>query len=260
MAVRWTHYVNLVLFKARSDLLTETSRTYIGIAWWIIDPILYMAVFYLVFDVFMERGGPGFVPFLLVGLVFFRWFSNCVSSGALSIRQGNTLMQQVYLPKIIFPVVTFLTDSFKFACTFVLLLPFLWLSGYEPTIHYLALIPLMAFQIVLILACQLMAAAILPVLPDLRYLINHGMTVLLFTSGIFYRVSELPEELQRYLLANPMANLLTCYRDVLMDAKWPDLEGLLPALGGAAVLLLIAIGIIFKLDRRYPKIVRVRGA
>jgi len=259
MAVRWTHYADLIWFKARSELITETSRTYIGIAWWILDPVIYMAVFYLVFDQFMERGGPGFVPFLLTGLVFFRWFGNAVSNGAMSIRQGNALMQQVYLPKIVFPLVSFLTDSFKFLCTVILLFPYLWLSGYEPTVHYLALIPLLVFQTVLILSCQLFAAAILPIIPDLRYLITHGVTVLLFTSGIFYRVSDLPYDLQKYLLMNPMANLLTCYRDVLLEGKWPDFVRLFPPMGFAFALLIIGILLIAKLDRRYPKIVRVRG-
>lgn len=259
MAASWTHYIDLVLFKARSELLTETSRTYIGIAWWIIDPILYMSVFYLVFDVFMQRGGPGFVPFLLIGLVYFRWFGNAISNGAMSIRQGNGLMQQVYLPKIIFPLVSFLTDSFKFLCTLTLLIPFLWISGFEPTIHYLALVPLMLIQVVLNLACLTLAAAIVPLVPDLRYLIVHGVTVLMFTSGIFYRVSDLPMELQQYLLLNPLANLLTCYREVLMEAKWPDFHSLGPTIGISAALLIAAVWLIFSLDRRYPKIVRMRG-
>ncbi|MEM1088763.1 MAG: ABC transporter permease [Pseudomonadota bacterium] len=260
MSLSWTHYADLVLFKARSELLVETSRTYIGIAWWVLDPVLYMAVFYLVFEVFLERGGANFVQFLLVGLVFFRWFGNAVSNGSTSIRQGHGLMQQVYLPKIVFPLVSFLSDSFKFACTLLLLLPFLWISGFEVSIHYLALPVLLLIQLALNLGCLLIAAAILPLVPDLKYLITHGIMVMLFTSGIFYEIQNLPLEVQGYVLLNPLANLITAYRDVLIAASWPDFRQLLPAIGVALMLLITGVWLIVRLDRRYPKIVRVRGA
>lgn len=120
-----------------------------GILWWILDPIIFMFIFYLVFDVLMLRGEPGFLAFLLTGLVTYQWFQNTVGAGTNSIQSGQGLMQQVYLPKVIFPLVYILTDLFKFSLIFILLLIFLWFSGRPPGITYLALPLLLLIELAL---------------------------------------------------------------------------------------------------------------
>lgn len=255
----FAHYADLVLFKAFAELKTESTRTFIGVAWWVLDPILYMAVFYFVFGVMFDRGGENFVAFLLIGLVFFRWFGNSVSNGALSIRSGHTLMQQVYLPKIVFPLVTYVSDGFKFVCTLSLLLVFLWASGFSPTVHYWALPGVLAVQLVFNLGCLLIVAAIVPVVPDIKFLVTHGVTILLFSSGVFYEVSDLPEHLQKILYLNPLTGFLEAYRHILLHQSWPRLDQLLPGAIWGIVLLGVGLLIVTRLDRKYPKIVRMRG-
>lgn len=98
--------------------------------WWVIDPILSMAVFYLVFSVMLQSGTEGFVAFLLSGLVIWNWYRQSISNAGGAILTGQGLMGQVHVPKLVFPATTLLTDLTKFALVFVLLLVFLWLSGY----------------------------------------------------------------------------------------------------------------------------------
>jgi lipopolysaccharide transport system permease protein len=64
------HYLDLVRYRAYVDLKSESARSYLGMLWWILDPLMYLAIYYLVFGVVLQRGGEGFVGFLLCGLVF----------------------------------------------------------------------------------------------------------------------------------------------------------------------------------------------
>ena len=118
-------YRDLILYKTLADLRAEAARTYIGFLWWVLDPLIFMAIFYVVFGLLLRRSTPDFVPFLLIGLVSWRWFQNTITHSATSILGGRSLMQQVYVPKIIFPLVIILTDLVKFGLVLMLLLIYL---------------------------------------------------------------------------------------------------------------------------------------
>ena len=80
-----SQYLSLVLYKTYAELRAESARTYIGFLWWIIEPIVDMATYYLVFAVLLRNRTEDFVPFLLIGLVSWKWFSVSVTMGADSI-------------------------------------------------------------------------------------------------------------------------------------------------------------------------------
>ena len=63
--------LTIIVFRVAAELRAEVSRYFLGVLWWIIEPIIYMAIFYLLFEAGLRGGGrEGFIVFLLVGLVF----------------------------------------------------------------------------------------------------------------------------------------------------------------------------------------------
>jgi lipopolysaccharide transport system permease protein len=248
-------HIELIAYQAYASLRAETTKTYIGFLWWIFDPVLFMAIFYFVFGVLLQRGTEDFVTFLLVGLVSWRWFQNSISNGAASILNGQQLMRQVYLPKLVFPLVNILTDIFKFSLVLALLLLYLWLSGYGMGVTYLALPVLLIVQLLLITALTCLVAALVPMLPDLRHLVGHILQVMLFTSGIFFSGEMIPEKFKPYFYLNPMANLIEDFRGVLMHDLWPDWAALFKIALFSGLLLVLAWMIIARFDYEYPKMI-----
>ncbi len=248
-------YFDLILYKTYADLRAETERTYLGFLWWVFEPILFMGVFYLVFGVLFNNGIERFTQFLLIGLVTWQWFKSSLAHGEQTILANRPLIQQIYLPKIVFPIILVLTDSVKFVFIFVLLLVFLWSTGSLPGTAYLAL-PLVLFvELLFILACTLLLAAIVPFIPDLRFVTENFLTAVFFMSGLFFKAAEtVPPHLQFYFYLNPMANLIEDYRHILMYNQLPNWTALL------VIALVSLAGIVFSawLIRRfeflYPKI------
>jgi lipopolysaccharide transport system permease protein len=248
------HYFELILYKAYADLRSEAEKTYIGFLWWILDPIIFMSIFYIVFGLLLKRGTEDFIPFLLIGLVVWRWFQNTVSHGANTILINRGLMRQVYLPKIIFPIVVILIDLAKFAFVFILLLIYLWIEGFPIGISYLALPILLIIQLILIIALTCFAAALVPFLPDLKILIDHALHILFFLSGIFFAGSSIPEQYQFYFYLNPMANIIEGYREILMYNQWPNGYALL-VIGSLSLLGIVgSYRLLEHYDHVYPKI------
>jgi len=218
----------LIIIKVRFNLRSEASQSYLSYAWWVLEPLLQMGVYYIVFDILLHRGGPDFVPFLLCGIVPWLWFARSVNNSSRSIVQGQGLISQTYLPKPFFPLVVIGQDLVKQQVVFLLLIGFILYFGYMPGIEWLWLIPIVATQLTLIIAVSFLVSFIVPFARDLQYLITAVLQMMMFGSGIFYSYESvlLPEHREIFLM-NPMANLIVSYRMVLMEGTAPLTESLI---------------------------------
>lgn len=249
-------YLELIFYRANAELKREASRAYLGMLWWVIEPILYMSVFYIVFGVGLRKGGSDFVVYLLTGLIVWKWLDSTVRTSAGVISSSVGLINQVYLPKIILPCVILIANTYKFFIIFSLYLVFLiFLWKIPVTEYWLSLLPVLFMQFILIFSLSGLAAALVPVLPDLKYLVDYSMTLLFFASGIFFDIRDLTPEIQRVLEYNPMVIFIEAYRDILLYSQHPDWPSVFKVFVIALVLMVFTLFLFKKLDRFYPRVV-----
>ena len=246
--------LDLVLYKAYAELRRDIASAYLGMLWWVLDPLLYMAAFYMIFALGIRTGADDFVSFLLCGLVSWKWFASSINQAAVSVLNHRGLLQQVYLPKMILPLIPIAVNVVKFVVILVLLLGYLVTVGYKPAVEWLYLLPVIGVQLVLILGSSLLLAAIVPVVMDVRVLVANGMTMLMFMSGIFFSVQDVSAEMQFYFYLNPMVAIIEAYRQILLNAQVPDWSQLGQALAMAVVIGAMGLALFWRLDKHYPKI------
>jgi len=241
--------------KAIFNLRAEVQRNYLSYGWWIIEPLLYMIVYYLVFGILLSRGGEDFIIFLLTGLIPWMWFSKSVTNSSNSILAGQNLMLQIGLPTIFFPLIALLQVTIKQLPVFLILIIFIWSYGFSPGMHWWGLIPTIIVQVMLTITIASAIAAIIPFIRDLSYLVPTGLTLLMFLSGIFYDYRSIAAEWQEIFLLNPIAFLLKCYRDIFISATSPDFIMLTYwGIAGAVGCVLVFISY-QRLRYVYPKII-----
>ena len=244
------HLTELVVFSTYAELRAERARSYLGIVWWLAEPAMMMAAFWIVFDVILNTGGRDYLPFLLIGLVVWQWMKSCITHAGHAIWGNLGLIRQVRVPVLIFPFVQMLADTVKFACVFALLLIILWLLGFPPNGAYFALPLLLALVFVCAAGVGLVVAAVMPLVPDLRFVIEQVLTVVMFLSGVAFAVRNVPEWL---MTANPVLVLLDAVRGVLMQGAWPDWPMLARTAAMSLAIGAIGIGMVLRLAPRYPK-------
>ena len=247
--------MELIWTKATFNLRSEVNRNYLSYGWWVLEPLLHMAVYYVVFGYLLQRGGENFPVFLLTGLIPWMWFMKAVSGSSGSILAGQNLMLQVGLPSIVFPLVSTLQATLKQIPVFVLLFGFVWLQGYSPGPQWWALIPVIIVQVMLTIAFSCATAAVIPFARDLAYLVPTGLTLLMFLSGIFYDYRSISLQWQEVFLMNPIAFLLKSYREIFMDGVTPDLTVLMWWGLGSGVVCLLLLLAYRRLRYIYPRIV-----
>ena len=247
-------YLDIIVFKTWADLRSEVSRAYIGFLWWFLEPVLYMAAFYLVFGLGLRMGGDGFVYFLLCGLIPWKWFASTVGNGSKAIEAGAGMIHQVYLPKVVLPTIVVCINTVKFLMVLPILVIFLLISGFEISISWIGLFAVMICQLALVWSLTSFCAAIVPFVPDLRYVIDNGLLLLMFMSGVFFSIEGLSEPIRSLLFLNPVAVLLDAYRAVMLDSNWPSWSALANVLLLSGGLSAVAFWLLMALDRRYPKV------
>jgi lipopolysaccharide transport system permease protein len=248
------HLVELILFSTYAELRAERARSYLGVLWWIIEPAMNMAVYYLVFAVVLKSGGPDYVPFLLIGLTLWQWFKSCVSHGGYAIWQQLPLVRQVKVPVQVFPSVQVLADSVKFVFILALLLVILWGYGYAPTWSYLALVPVLLVELVFAAGVAYFVSAAIPFLPDLRFVIEQVLQVTMFLSGVVFALDVVPQPWRGVFMLNPIAVLVDAGRGILMHGAWPNWSAL-----GVVALISFALYVgasllLLRLTPRYVKL------
>lgn len=248
------HYFELVLFSTYAELRAERSRSYLGLIWWILEPAMNMAVYYLVFVVILRSQQQDYLPFLLIGLTLWQWFKSCATHGAYSIWQQLPLIRQVKLPSQVFPSVQILADTVKFLFILGVLVAILWRSGYVPGMAYLGLIPVLLVELLFAAAAAYCLAAIVPFLPDLRFIIEQVLQVAMYLSGIVFALDMVPERLRFWFAWNPMAVLVDAARAIMMHGQWPDWSALGRVTLISLALYVFGVWLISRLHHRYVKL------
>jgi lipopolysaccharide transport system permease protein len=239
--------------KVKANLKSDVSVNYLGVVWWILEPAMLVVVFYVVFGLLFDRAGKDFLQILIVGIVSWLWIASIISKSATSIFGARVLIAQVYLPKYCMPAVIILESVAKQLAVFVVLLTFLALtSGVH--MSWLWMPVLVLVQLLMISAVSFWVAALVPFIPDIRYFVTAGLQMLMFCSGVFFRTINVPEQYQSLMVYNPVANIISQYRHVLVAGAAPDIPALIIISLVSVLVLLASVLFLRKFDLEYPRL------
>lgn len=246
----FSQYANLVNTLARMSLKADSAQYYLRYTWWVLEPLLFVAVFYFVFNFVLGSNRADFLVFLMCGKLPFVWFSKSVSQASSSLATSAGLIGRINIPKTLFPISIIQEGLYKQSAVFALLIIVVLGFGYSPNIGWLYLLPIMLTQYLMILSCGIIGAVLVCYIRDIGMLISLFMTFLMFVSGIFWDVRLLPPAKAELVLAlNPMAFLLDAYRQIFMYQTVPDLGHLFLLMFVFGTMLALAVHVTNRLSK-----------
>lgn len=214
----------------RRELVARYRASALGFLWSLLNPLLLLAIYAVVFTTIFQPRFPGADPyplFLFSGLLPWMLFSGAVLDASVTLVDNGPLLAKVMCPPEIFPAVTVVSHTVHH----LLALPVLVLAtvvaavaGWHPFPWTLILLPMaLAPWIVLTGGVALMVAAVSVELRDVRDLIGHLLNLLFFASPIIYGLEglEVPDWLATVLRVNPLASFVTAYRDLAFTGSFP---------------------------------------
>jgi ABC-type polysaccharide/polyol phosphate export permease len=248
-------YRDLVLTLVARELKVRYRRSVIGFLWTMLQPLLMMLVFYMVFSKLFRFNLPNYPVYALAGILFWNFFSQSIVASMNSLRGNALLLQKLPVPKAVFPLATVISGVVNLLFALV---PTLLIvaaihvrkelsaggGGVEALAH--ALPPALLFLPVSILLAALFtlgAGLLLSPLAvffsDVVELIGVLLTVLMYLTPIFYPMAILPDNVRWVVRFNPVRSILEVFRDPIHYGKVPPLEHLFVSAAIAAVALAV---------------------
>lgn len=221
------------------DMRLRYKRSLLGMAWSLLNPLLQLLVFSLIFGWVLPLNIPRFPQFLFVGLLAWNWFQSALLEATGAIVDNRDLVRRPGFPTAILPLVPVTTNFIHLLIALPVLLIFLWAGGVRITWLALALPLGLAVQFLLTLGLAYMVAALYVRFRDTRYLLGIALLLGFYLSPVFYDPASIPPAYQALYRLNPLVTLIETYRHLLMQGQPPQFGGLLAlALLGAGLLWL----------------------
>ncbi len=247
------------LFKYREFLKTSVlkefrgkyKKSFLGVLWSFINPLLQLLIFSLVFSSIMKTGIKNYTVFLVVALIPWNFFNITMVQSTTTIVSNAGILKKVYFPREILPVSIVTSNLLNFLISFVIIIGALLISGVGISL-YILLIPFVILtQYILLIAFAFILSSITVYIRDLEYFINVLMMLWFYLNPIVYSVGSIPAKLRPIFDLNPMLHIINAYRDILFYQKMPNMLNLLYLFIICNVFLLIGYKIFKKLEKRF---------
>ena len=216
LAELWRHR-ELLYFLTLRDIKVRYKQTLLGITWVLIQPLLTMLIFALVFNRFVhvDTGAMPYPLFALSGLMLWLFFANAVTNSAASLVLNSQLITKVYFPRMFVPAATVGTGLVDSVVSLTLLIV---VAIYYRTPWTWSVLLLPLFILMMALFAQgvgLLFASLTVKYRDLRHALPFLIQLWMFASPVVYPAKIVPEKWRWVLLINPIAAILEGFRAAL---------------------------------------------
>lgn len=200
------------------------QQSLLGGAWAVVQPAASAIIFSVIFTRFVpiDTQGIPYIVFSYVALVPWTLFSGAVSDMVDSLVGNMNLISKIYFPREILPVSAGLARLLDFAIAFAILILLMLLYRLPVfTLSWLYLPVIILVQMIFTAGLGLAGAALNVFYRDMRHLFGLVLQLWLYASPVIYPVSAVPEQYRTLYFLNPMAGILTAYRDVVLHQQVP---------------------------------------
>jgi lipopolysaccharide transport system permease protein len=190
------------------------------VAWVLLQPLLAMGIFSIVFGQIARLPSEG-VPyplFVIAGLVPWFYFANATSGASGSIVGNTQLISKVYFPRLVIPVAAVLANLVDLAIGLLLELALLTYFGVHLTPRLVLIAPLVLLVVLTALGISVWLSALDVQYRDVRYAVPFFIQVWLFATPIVYPASEVPDRWRAFVGLNPMAGVIEGFRWALLNS------------------------------------------
>ena len=258
----------LVRYLVAADMRKRGADTLLGNFWWVLDPLLQMAVYVVLVSLIARgRGIEDYPLFIFSAILPWKWFTASVTDATSAVASQDRLIKQIQFPKIVLPVAATTAGVVGFAFGLIPLAG-LMLFHIERLTPFVVLIPLIAaVQFVFTLAVALLVSAGNVFFRDLRNVAGHVLRLWFYLSPGLYSLSVLDEVrvfreypvLRTVIESNPFAILFESYRRVIYGTldgppTWPDFSQLFVLAAGSLAFLAVAIVVFKRLEPNFAKV------
>ena len=225
------------LWKYRGYVATMVKREFrigylgslLGSTWSILNPMARIFIYTVIFSRVMKARISGvddtmaYSLFLCAGLLPWTYFSELMGRCPTLFIDHANLLKKANFPRVILPVVLFLSTSINFIITFSIFLIFLLVTSRFPGWSIIGYFPLLIIQQFFVLGLGLSLGTLNVFFRDIGQIVGIALQFWFWFTPIVYPISVLSERARNLIELNPMAPFIVAYQNIILHNRWPQL-------------------------------------
>lgn len=224
------HRRHFIWAGARGEAVTRYSNERLGMAWFVLRPLLDAVFYWVIFGVVLQisRDMANFVAFILIGVFMFQLSSRSITGGVSLIRSSKAMIRAFAFPRAALAVSMVLRDFLSaLPALAVMLTMIIAIPPHElPTVTWSVFPLILALQLVLSVAFALLFGWLGSLAPDLAQAMSFVSRILMYGSAVIFPIERFVEDptMLAVIKANPIYIVLDMYRSALIDGAVPPME------------------------------------
>ena len=233
------------------DFKAKYKKSFLGMVWSLLYPILIMAVQYVLFSTIFRGSVENYPVYLLCGSVLFTFFSDSVSAGLTSIVGNASLISKVYVPKYIYPVSKVFSSAINLVLSFIPLFLVTFITGGRISLSYVFIPFVWIYILVFCIGMSLILSALYVFFRDTQFLWGVASMLWMYATPMFYPEDIIPERFSFIKTFNPMYHYIRFLRNILMSNQIPGLFEFISCTATSMFVLCIGILIFNRTQRLF---------
>lgn len=248
-----TAYRGLIWNLVMRDLKSRYKSSLLGYLWSLVNPLLMVAVFTILFKYLLKGDIPNFPVFIIAALLPWNYCANSVSGSVVSVTGQANLVKKVYFPREAIPIAVVLSNliNYLLALPAMIALMLLLNAHFQPALLLFPLIVLI--ETAFLLGVGLFLSCLNVFFRDTQVIMEVALLAWFFLTPIFYRLSDIADDRQARLVRwlNPMASLVDFYRDIFYLGGVPGWDAIIRTLITALLVLLVGYLFFLRFSPRF---------
>ena len=215
-------YRDLGALFVRRNITTQYKQTILGPLWYIIQPLITMVMYMVVFGGIANISTDGLPQplFYLGGICMWQYFSDCLNKTSSTFTDNAGIFGKVYFPRLVVPLATVLSNLLRFGIQFVLFLIVyaiyqLWVTpGQILTNGYALLLPLLVLMLAgLALGFGILFSSLTTKYRDLQLLLTYFVSLWMYATPIIYPLGTITDAKLHFAMSlNPLTGIVEAFR------------------------------------------------
>jgi len=238
-------YRGLIWNFVKRDISSKYVGSLLGLYWSVINPIITLIVYIIVFGVFLKVRLPGdtniwdFALYFAAGFLPWTAFQSSVMRASGSIIENKNYIKKVPFPSEIFPIYPTISEFVNLLIGIAIYFVLFFILKGTPTIFVLLLPLAILLQMIFTLSLAFFLSSGSVFFRDIPQILSAVFLIWFWVTPIAYTVNLIPLDFQWIVKLNPAYYMLEIYRDALFYGKFPELNILIPFLVFSVVMLII---------------------
>lgn len=246
-------YRELLKTSIKKDIGGKYKKSFLGILWSFINPLLQIAVYAIIFPIIMRNNIENYTVFMVCGLIPWTYFANVINRSSFVMVENGNIIKKVYFPREILPISIVTSETVTFVISSIIILLFVLGSGMGLSIYILLYPLLLLAQYIMQIGFSLIVSSITVYFRDLQHFIGVFLQLLFYATPIVYSLQTIPEELRWILKLNPMTYIIEGYRNIFYYQQMPDVGQIFEVIVLGIIITIIGYLIFNKLQKRFAE-------